>query len=371
MLDALIAGGGPAGAAAAIVLARAGHAVLLVDATPPDPGRLRVGESLPPASRPLLRDLGLLERLEGEGHLVSAGTSSAWGSPQPLATDFVFDPNGPGWHLDRPRFDRSLRRAAAEAGAEVREAVAVRGVRREGGAWRCGLDDGGEVTSRTLVDATGRRAALARGLGATRERRDRLVGLVGAAPARDGDLDARTLVEAVPDGWWYTALVPGRRRVVALMTDADLVPADARAAAGFAAALAETAHVGPLVGAAVVPLTEPAHGSRLRPPAGGSGGGGWLAVGDAAIAFDPLSSQGIATALYTGLVGAEALDAALAGDPRALPSYAARVDSVAAAYERNLRHAYAAETRWPDRPFWSRRHRSDLSAGVAKSVRRQ
>lgn len=350
MLDALVAGGGPAGAAAAIALATAGRGVLLVDAAPRrDP---RAGESLPPAARPLLRDLGLLDRVAAGGHLASFGTAAAWGSPEPAATDFIFDPNGHGWHLDRDRFDRSLRVAAQDAGAELREGVRLRAARRQHGGWRVVLGNGDEVAARTLVDATGRAATAARSLGARRERRDRLVALFASAPAGAADVDARTLVEAVADGWWYTALVPGRRRVAVRLTDADLLARDARTRAGFARALADTEHVRTLVATiADGPRTEPAHEAVLRPPCGE----GWLAAGDAALACDPLSSQGITTALYSGLDAGRALDAYLSGDGDALDRYAQGVATIAAAYERNRRAAYAAEWRWRERPFWARR----------------
>ena len=31
-------------------------------------------------------------------------------------------------------------------------------------------------------------------------------------------------MESVPNGWWYTSLVPGGRRVFMYLTDADLAP---------------------------------------------------------------------------------------------------------------------------------------------------
>jgi flavin-dependent dehydrogenase len=353
MYDALVAGGGPGGAAAALVLARRGLRVLLVDATPSVATRLKVGESLPPGARPLLRDLGLLAAVEAEGQLRSSGTTSVWGSPEPTGIDFVLGPDGPGWHLDRDRFDRSLRDAAVAAGAELRTEVAARAPSRAGNGWRVRLGEGEQVEARALVDATGRRASLARVLGARRRRSDRLVGLVGVAAAGEEDRDARTLVEAAPEGWWYTALVPGRRRVVAFMSDADLLPSGIRSAGGYRAALARTEYVGPLAEAASEPQTEAADGSRLEPVCGD----GWIAVGDAALAFDPLSSQGILTALYDGMTGAEALAAFLAGDRDALNQYRTHLDAIAAAYERNLLQAYRSEIRWPGNPFWARRQR--------------
>ena len=242
--------------------------------------------------------------------------------------------------------------AAQDAGADLREGVRLRAARRQHGGWRVVLGNGDEVAARTLVDATGRAATAARSLGARRERRDRLVALFASAPAGAADVDARTLVEAVADGWWYTALVPGRRRVA--------VRPDRRRPAG-----ARRPHRGQLRPRARGHRAR-AHARRddrrraadrsprtsaLCPPCGE----GWLAAGDAALACDPLSSQGITTALYSGLDAGRALDAYLSGDGDALDRYAQGVAMIAAAYERNRRAAYAAEWRWRERPFWARR----------------
>ena len=51
----------------------------------------------------------------------------------------------------------------------------------------------------------------------------------------------------------------------------------------------------------------------------------WLVVGDAAAAFDPLSSQGVAWALESGLMAATVIDSRLRGDQRALAGYASEV----------------------------------------------
>ncbi|HZG41336.1 MAG TPA: hypothetical protein VEY93_00150, partial [Longimicrobium sp.] len=74
-----------------------------------------------------------------------------------------------------------------------------------------------------------------------------------------------------------------------------------------------------------------------------------------ALAFDPLSSQGILTALYSAEKGAAAAYHALAGRADAQPRYAALLKSIFAGYLHGHRLAYAAERRWPDEPFWRRR----------------
>ncbi len=362
---AVIAGGGPAGAAAALMLARGGRRVLLVDEQLA--ASFRVGEALPPSGRPVLRELGVLDRFLADGHLACHGNLSAWGAPELAVTDFIRDRNGHGWHLDRARFDASLRTAAAEAGVEVRSGVRLASAvwdAAEAG-WRVMLErgEGGateEVRCGWLVDATGRRCAISRRHGATRLHDDALVAFFARfRPSEAGDRDARTLIEAVPDGWWYTALVPSGERVVAFLTDADLADRTALLSAeGFVARLVETEHVAARLGSHGHTLA-----SRPRGTDAGSArldrfmGDGWLATGDAALSYDPLSSQGILTALYAGMRAGEALAAHLGGDAEALAGYGARLEEIHRAYQRNRTTYYALETRWPGRPFWSRRIR--------------
>jgi flavin-dependent dehydrogenase len=80
-----------------------------------------------------------------------------------------------------------------------------------------------------------------------------------------------------------------------------------------------------------------------------------LATGDAAISFDPLSSQGLLNALFTGLAAAEAAHEHLSGAPNALASYAAALEGIWRAYARQVSITYSAEARWPEAPFWKRR----------------
>jgi len=83
-----------------------------------------------------------------------------------------------------------------------------------------------------------------------------------------------------------------------------------------------------------------------------------LAYDGAAIAFDPLSSHGMGSAMSTGYYGTCAVAEHLRGDrERALPTYEALVAGMFDDYLERLHAHYQLEQRWPREPFWSRRHR--------------
>jgi len=358
-----IIGGGPAGSVAAITLARAGRRVLLIEKSARE--TFKVGESLPPAITPLLQEIGVLERFKSDQHLISCGNESSWGGGVLESTAAIQDPHLQGWHVDRPRFDAMLRDAARDAGARVLEATRVAQCERtEAGDWLLGFEGSSnsqEQASR-LIDCTGRRSWLARREGVKRRAYDNLMAFVTLVqlsdPGDNGDHDSHTLVESVEDGWWYTARVPNGHRVVVYLTDTGTRSANiAREAEGYQALLNETVHISSrLKGYAIagVPMITSANSSRLERVVGA----GWLAAGDAATSFDPLSSQGILTAAYSGLKAGRALDAHLAGDYEALRTYELRIGMVYDAYLNNRVECYRFEQRWQESEFWRARRQT-------------
>ena len=76
----VVVGGGPAGSTAATMLAAQGFQVLLLEREkfPRD----HVGESMLPASIPVLQELGVLERMEEAGFLPKYGATMVWGTDE-------------------------------------------------------------------------------------------------------------------------------------------------------------------------------------------------------------------------------------------------------------------------------------------------
>ncbi len=370
-----IVGGGPAGAVAARVLARRGLEVIVLEAHAAP--QLKVGESLPPGLTPLLRLLGLEAWFLADGHLRSQGNRSLWGSNQPAESPFLASPFGSGWHVDRRRFEARLAVSAREAGAEwrwnVRLANCARGEKEKGRRWRLTVIQAGrrEILDVDFVaDATGRPARLARRLGARRVRYDRLTGVTGLLSSSTPAADTYTLVEATPGGWWYSALLGDGRLAVAYLTDGDLMERPLRRAHADPDAwwrlLCRTEATRERVERAGYQVTtplrvQPAESSRLDTIVGI----GWIALGDAAAAYDPLSSHGVASAMGSGFYGGHTIADLLAGRDEARLAYLGLLERAYGDYLDQLREHYALETRWPEEPFWQRRQ--ELSYGFAEA----
>jgi len=345
--DAVVVGGGPAGCAAATVLARHGVEVCLID-----DGRRTSwpGETLPAGSTQVVTDVfgaGVLD-----SHNRAFAVQAAWETEELHVTDGLAHPLGEGWLLDRRLFDAQARRAAAHAGAAILEGHGTVGA-SESNAWAVRIT-GTSLHTSLLIDATGRTAVLARRLGALVEHGSDLLACIVITPESGNPLQATT-VESVADGWWYSTPTPGGGRVLALVSDADLVPRGSARARWWLDSLRATEHIRALLPAGDL---EEVLTQRMVLSRAGTGwlaapyGERWAAVGDAAAHFDPLSSQGLLTGILMGARAGQAIvDDALADwsvDYRMLIDEHLELAS----------HYYGLVDRWPASPFWRRRSRA-------------
>src|SRR5918996_3911825 len=218
--DVAIVGGGPAGSATALSLQTHAPSLSIVLIEASDYYACRIGETLPPPTRTILEHLQVWEDFCALDSREAFGTTAVWGHAIPIDNDFIFMPANTGWHVDRARFDHMLAIAAQKRGAKLFRQTSVHVVDWTDGHWRLKLSTGNAVSARFIVDASGGRAAIARRLGARFETLDQLVGI--ARFFENHNNDARLLVEAFEHGWWYTAGLPGGKRIVSCITDSDL-----------------------------------------------------------------------------------------------------------------------------------------------------
>lgn len=318
-----IVGGGVAGASLAILLAREGGNVALIDrGWGPWSGPW---ETMLPSARTLLQRTGLEELVTGCSRPDPLRHGAIWGSDECQWQQ----QQAPGLLLNRGAFDAALRRLAAAAGAVV----------------HCGERTSLAAAGEQLVIATGRTMRVARP-GATTASGPAALAFTYLGAAAAGDRGT-AVVEAVPQGWIWThapTIGPASATVVVDAGQLRAIGRERLLAAAFAAARGPAAR---LIGrrlSGVVDATPRQHTVA-----------GELRIGDAAAAIDPLASQGVEKALAAADHAAAVLRSAAVR-----PDWWPRLVACHARWERGLWQAHAAaaaewyrrEQRFAGEPFW-------------------
>lgn len=334
----LVLGAGPAGAATALGLRRMGYPVTVVS----DWRRFAAVE-------------GVSQRvLEGLRH---AGLGAALAEATTPATRQVhwngerLQPNQECL-LDRQRFDQALRDDLRRAGVELVEGR-VREVER-GQGYRIHLDDGRTLHGEFLVEARGRQAPLSEG----RLRGPETVSLLNLWQAAPGT--PVSAVESLDDGWaWMARLADGRCywQVTLDATTAQL-PGKAALPEYCAERRRGSALVAQLFGERAFAPAQVHARSSTAILAGNCAGPDWLRVGDAAMAVDPLSGNGIFQSLSSALQAPVVINTLLQRPGQADLAqrfHQTRVEQLFLRFARIGRDFYAQETQRVAQPFWARR----------------
>ncbi|MEA3277439.1 MAG: tryptophan 7-halogenase [Pseudomonadota bacterium] len=363
----LIIGGGPAACASALALLQSGPDPELdvnMVFSGPRAGQPDVGETIPPAATPVLRELGLNGLLQQDPHLICPGSLSVWGDDKPGHNDFLLRPVGCGFHLDRSAFDARLRHHAAGLGCRLESGWRLRKVESRSRGHRLAFHDGQNLQweqADFVIDASGIGAAFARRIGIARNLVDEVIALCALLPAKAQTRPAHTLIQAVEKGWWYAGRLPGDRAIVSLTTDTETSKASALSTPkAWHRALQETRwfsrqcrhHFGTDTPRPAAIHPKPMPSAILSAVVGED----WLAVGDAASSYDAMSSAGITKALMHGQIAGRALATYLRdADTSALAAYQDRVFQDFNTYLGLHQQHYRAERRFPHSRFWQRR----------------
>jgi flavin-dependent dehydrogenase len=323
--DAVVVGASLAGCTTALLLARAGAKVALVEARPdPEAYKKVCSHYVQGSAIPMLERTGLLDEILAAGGIRSAGRIwTRFGLLAPPRESAV----RPGVNLRREKLDPLLRSLAASTpGVELVAGWRVDGLVRSADGAVSGVRAGErEVRARLVVGADGRDSKVAK-LAAVRERRTPhgrfAYGAYYEGPAPQSAPDA-TIWLLDPDfaaafptdgGLTFYAAMPTKDRLAEFKADPAAALERFVAAVPDAPPIAESRRVSDVEGR--IDMT-----NVWRDPVGP----GLALVGDAALASDPLWGVGCGWAFQSAEWLAEAVAPALAGEeplPRALRRYA-------------------------------------------------
>lgn len=376
--DIVVIGAGVGGCVAALALSEQFSVTLVDTELLPPP---RVGESLPPAAERLLEQLGLAHFLQHPSYLACKGIYSYWGSDYAELLDDPKTQDINGWHVCRQAFEMELRKQVQSRGVNCLWPYALESSFTEDNRWHIALHELDCPSPKTLtcsakivIDASGRLSTFAQQQGAVRQDLDHLVSSwITFCSGYEDDLSA---IHPVENGWWYSAPIPqlpfmsgveepkvyrGSPRLLAFHTDNDLLPSDFAFASE--ALLAAASEIPGLKG--VVDGIEPhsvvhhgvvsANSSRLS----AQYGNGWFAIGDAAMSFDPLGTQGMFNAMASAmqlneLIGKFGIDCEVSTTTISC-QYQQQLERLWEQLARSNQNLYAQERRWKNNLFWERR----------------
>jgi len=361
--DCVIAGTGPAACACALVLKKAGLNVALVAKKSNKQPAFSVGESLPGAALPLLNRIGVsdLSELLTKGQFSRCtGNASAWGSEQWHKTDAIQNPQGGGWHIDRAAFNHALLKFTVSQGVTLLCSQVLSAEYKS--CWHVMLTEQTDVLRCDyLIDGTGRASSLGKLIGRKKIHLDKQMAIVAWFESSDDDQEKMTRIKAVSDGWWYSARLPNKStkglpiRVVAKfmlpeqskslntpqaylmqLNNSGLLPVDFNESQILS---------GPYFTDASVSKLDELSNNTLS----------FLAIGDAALSLDPLSSQGMFFALYSGIKAGEQIIEARANQINQFENYDNDINAVLNANQKARKHYYVSEHRFSESEYWQSR----------------
>jgi flavin-dependent dehydrogenase len=352
--DVIIVGSGPAGLSAAVHIRKQDRTVAIVA------NNGRRGSAKDVICPDVKEELQLLGMARDAIHVLGRAChaiSASWATPTPLVQSFFGHSYGDSLIVERQSFDTTLRQLAISAGTKLLDGAFGEAI-YHGRQWHvmCRNASGAHAfTSRMLVDASGRSAFVARAVGVIPKRYDRLIG--ASAVIR---LSSPSLLQVIAarEGWWYTIPSAADETIACLMTDADIArDLNAVTISEWVRLARQALPEQPQVWPAT--LRVHACETAVLPQMGEH----WIAVGDAAASYDPLSGIGVLHALRSARYAAKAIAQVLSGDTRALGLYAEQERQAFATYLHHRRHHYGLARRFSSHLFWERRKKQYTSIG--------
>ncbi|ATC94724.1 lysine-epsilon-oxidase maturase LodB [Pseudoalteromonas tunicata] len=361
-VDVLIVGAGPAGAACGISLRNhANKQVLIIDNS--DLQQTRVGEHVTASIFEFMDYLNVADINQSSEFITeNYGNTSYWGSQSANEHSSLFTAAGNTYQLQRSEFDTSLLYNFVAVGGNVLlDCADINFEQQADNTWVVHLlhsvRGSIQIRANFLVDGSGRNAHISKSLGLSRHKKDDLMGVGCFLNVSGLALTQEQLIETTENGWWYCAALPNEKAVVTFFTDMDIIKElKLNKPDYWNFELAKTKHVKKRIsGSQSVSdklwlrnaSSQLSEGTPLK---------NFVAIGDAAASFDPISSMGLGFAISSACFAAKAIHASIIEKTqKPLLVYQDDVVNNFKQYCQIHKQVYQQETRWNNSDFWQRR----------------
>ena len=353
----IIIGGGPAGIAAGLTLNSRNVSTVIVEAN--QDINKKLGECIPPNAYPLFQKIGLDALLTNEKHHIYYGNKSAWGNNLLQEKIFLFEKHHKGILLNRDFFENQMRDVSKQNQMNWLMGYTLHTIEKEETITRVVLKSKTDTITlfcSYIIDATGRKASVCRKIGIEKKELDQLASLNFKYKIKK-PIPFFVYTASFEKGWIYVSPSEEDSVTVMIFTDLDLIPSKNEEKDFILdiinnSQLAEEVFQSTLIYEDIYDLkTRVANTTYLDKPFGEN----WVAIGDAAYSFDPLSSYGITSALAAGYYGGHALANTILKEEEALDVYQYIMENAFNNYKIQLQEQYTLENRWINSIFWKRR----------------
>jgi flavin-dependent dehydrogenase len=358
--DVLIVGGGPAGTSTALSLLKYSNLkVTIIEQNALD--TVRVGEQINSSLFELLDYIGIKKSdFENNSFIPGYSSLAAWGSSRITSRDSIFSTQAESFQLDREQFDLLLLEQASQKGALILPRTKCTDFRQTETNWVIDLkhETKGDFTANAkyLIDATGRQSNVCRKLGLSSAKKDDLVAVGVFLHFEDSNiLKQDILIETIEEGWWYCATLPNQQMTVTLFTDTHIVKEKKlKKIENWNKLLLDTVHIKNKIKNASS-LENFWVKNAFSQVTDSTSISNFLAVGDAAASFDPISSMGIGFAISSACHAAKAIIDYENKNQSSISNYQQNVNAIFNNYLTIKTQFYDKEKRWQDAPFWKKR----------------
>lgn len=315
---------------------------------------LGLAETLPPSALPLLHKLGLYNLFEKNSTRKTYGYHSLWGSDRRIDHNFYFHhPFKHGLKINKYALLNELKEINQSPGFDFEKQFELQKI--EQGFKVTFKQDEVEKTiqAKIIIDATGRSRAVLKMLEIPNLDFDKNLAFTCHLPKKKHpDLKHDVFVESFNHGWGLVSGLGEAQNVVSIFThQKSPVFKTVSSFENWKNILSETKYLKHHLSDdnSFKVVGKLANSSMPEKVAGTD----WLAIGDAALAFDPLCSHGISNAIYTAMIASKAIfDKLNHDDQKEMQNYNKKLRDIFNAYLISKDKIYQQETRWKDMPFW-------------------